>query len=148
MRETWVQSLGREDPLEEGMATHSSILAWIEEPGGLQSTALQRVGHDWTIKHGYSKNRLSIFLSPYKCLLIIPQKSKHLILHQSPYIFFLLTFSSPGNSQARILEWVAMPSSRGLSQPRDWTQVFCIASEFFTVWATREAIYLFIVSIY
>ena len=46
MRETWVQSLGREDPLEEGMATHSSILAWIEEPGGLQSTALQRVGHD------------------------------------------------------------------------------------------------------
>ena len=41
MEETWVQSLGREDPLEEGMATHSSILAWsipwTEEPGGLQS---------------------------------------------------------------------------------------------------------------
>ena len=48
-RETWVQSLGWEDPLEEGMATHSSILAWripwTEEPGGLQSTGLQRVGH-------------------------------------------------------------------------------------------------------
>ena len=45
-----VQSLGREDPLEEGMATHSSILAWripwTEEPGGLQSVGLQRVGHD------------------------------------------------------------------------------------------------------
>ena len=44
-----VQSLGQEDPLEEGMATHSSILAWripwTEEPGGLQSTGLQRVGH-------------------------------------------------------------------------------------------------------
>ena len=41
-RETWVQSLGQEDPLEEGMATHSSILAWrilrTEEPAGLQST--------------------------------------------------------------------------------------------------------------
>ena len=45
-----VQSLGQEDPLEEGMATHSSILAWripwTEEPGGLQPTVLQRVTHD------------------------------------------------------------------------------------------------------
>ena len=50
MQETQLLSLGREDPLEEGMATHSSILAWripwIEEPGGLQSMGLQRVGHD------------------------------------------------------------------------------------------------------
>ena len=41
-----VQSLGWEDPLEEGMATHSSTLAWTEEPGGLQSMGLQRVGHN------------------------------------------------------------------------------------------------------
>ena len=45
-----VRSLGEEDPLEEGMATHSSILAWripwTEEPGGLQSIGLQRVRHD------------------------------------------------------------------------------------------------------
>ena len=45
-----VLSLGQEDPLDKEMATHSSILAWevpwIEEPGGLQSTGLQRVGHD------------------------------------------------------------------------------------------------------
>jgi len=44
VRETWVRSLGQEDPLEEGMATHSSILAWripwTEEPGGLQFTGL------------------------------------------------------------------------------------------------------------
>ena len=50
MWETQVQSLGREDPLEKEMATHSSILAykipWTEEPGGLQSIGLQRVGHD------------------------------------------------------------------------------------------------------
>ena len=48
-QETWVQSLGWEDPLEEGMATHSSILAWkinIKEPGGLQSMGSQRVRHD------------------------------------------------------------------------------------------------------
>ena len=45
-----VQSLGLEEPLEKGMATHSNILAWripgTEGPGGLQSTGLQRVGHD------------------------------------------------------------------------------------------------------
>ena len=50
VQETWVQSLGREDPLEKGMATCSSILArrisQTEEPGGLQSMGLQRVGHD------------------------------------------------------------------------------------------------------
>ena len=49
-QKTWVQSLGQEDPLEEGMATHSSIIAWripwTEEPGRLWSTGLQRVGHD------------------------------------------------------------------------------------------------------
>ena len=53
--ETQVGSLGQEDPLEEGMPTHSSILAWripcIEEPGGLQSMGVQRVGHDWVTKH-------------------------------------------------------------------------------------------------
>ena len=50
MRETWVQSLGQEDPLEKEMATQSSTLAWkipqMEEPGGLQSMGSQRVGHD------------------------------------------------------------------------------------------------------
>ena len=50
VQETQVQSLGWEDPLEKGVATHSSILAWripwMEEPGGLQSLGLQRVGHD------------------------------------------------------------------------------------------------------
>ena len=50
MRETWVRSLGREDPLEKEMAAQSSILAWkipwTEEPGRLQSMGLQRVGHD------------------------------------------------------------------------------------------------------
>ena len=50
MQETWVQSLGWEDPLEKEMATHSSILAWKipwpEEPGRLQSMESQKVGHD------------------------------------------------------------------------------------------------------
>ena len=50
MQETRVQSLGQEDPLGKGMATHACILAWripwTEEPGGLQSVGLQRIRHD------------------------------------------------------------------------------------------------------
>ena len=50
VQETWVRSLDQEDPLEKEMANHSSISAWkipwTEEPGGLQSTGLQRAGHD------------------------------------------------------------------------------------------------------
>ena len=65
MQETHVQSLGWEDPLGKGMATHSSIIAWrtpwTEEPGGLQSTGSQRVGYDLAIKQQqqhteYTKN--------------------------------------------------------------------------------------------
>ena len=58
MQEAWVWSLGQEDPLEEGMATHSSTLAWkiawTEKPGGLQSRGLHRVRHNWvTNTHTY-----------------------------------------------------------------------------------------------
>ena len=54
MQETWVRSLGQEDPLEKEMAIRSSILAWkipwTEEPGGLQSMGSQRLRHDLAIK--------------------------------------------------------------------------------------------------
>ena len=69
IQETWVQSLGWEDPLENRMATHSSILAWkilwTEEPGGLQSMGLQRVRYDcatFTLKKKKSHlSSLSLF---------------------------------------------------------------------------------------
>ena len=52
LQKVWIWSLGREDPLEEGMATHSSILAWriswTEKPGRLQSRGSQKVGHHWS----------------------------------------------------------------------------------------------------
>ena len=67
MRETWVRSLGREDPLEKEMAIHFSILAWripwTEEPGGLQSTGSQRVGHDWATSL-YAKSTCLIACTP------------------------------------------------------------------------------------
>ena len=56
-QDTWVRSLGQENPLEKGMATHSSILAWktpwTEEPGRLHSRGLQRVRQNWATKHIY-----------------------------------------------------------------------------------------------
>jgi len=58
LQETWVWSLGWEDPLEEGMATHSSIPAWsipwTEKPGGLLSMGSQRVGHDWVTRQKHN----------------------------------------------------------------------------------------------
>ena len=72
MQETQVQSLGWEDPLENGMATHSSILAWsipwTEEPCGLQSIGLQRVRHGWvtnTHTHTHTHTHIYIYLCTY-----------------------------------------------------------------------------------
>ena len=69
MQETWVQSLGREDPLEKEMATHSSILAWripwMEKPNRLQSTGLQRVRHDWDTEQLSNTNQNYHELSPH-----------------------------------------------------------------------------------
>ena len=63
IKETRVWFLGQENPLEEEMATHSSILAWkilgMEEPGGLKSTGLQRLGHDWACMHKLKPQRKS-----------------------------------------------------------------------------------------
>ena len=68
MQETWVQSLGREDPLEKGMVTHSSILAWrilwADEPGRLQFMGSQRVGHELTTEQRTQHNSVGRF-----CLL-------------------------------------------------------------------------------
>ena len=79
MSETWVQSLGREDPLEKGMAADSTILAWrilwIEETAELQSMRSQRVGHDWathTHPHPPRYPASTFFSAPYRvrgCML-------------------------------------------------------------------------------
>ena len=69
VQETWVWAMGQEDPLEMGMATHSSILAWripwVEEPGKIQSMGSQRVQYDWaTNPFTFTKNYWTIY-SPF-----------------------------------------------------------------------------------
>ena len=74
-QEMWVQYLGREDPVEEGMATHSNIfpwrIPWTEEPGGLHSIDLRRVGHD--LSNLAAAAALSLYL--YTEYIEISQKS-------------------------------------------------------------------------
>ena len=59
-----------------------------------------------------------------------------------------MNYTVHGILQARILEWVAFPFSRGSSQPRDWTQVSCIAGGFFTRWATRGSLAIWLILLY
>ena len=91
-QETRVQSLGREDLLEKEMATHSSILAWeiswTVEPGRLQSTGLQRVGHDWATntfhfsKQGWANCDLLAKSSPLPDFV-----NKNLLVHSPAHSF-------------------------------------------------------------
>ena len=81
-------------------------------------------------------NRSEVSYSLCIVCLLVPQAC--------PRLCYPMDCSPPSSSahgipQSRILEWVAMPSFRGSSQPRDWTQDSCLAGKLFTVWATREA---------
>ena len=122
MQETWVQSLGWEDPLEEGMATHSSTLAWeipwIEEPGRLLGVAKNRTqltdSHFlffFFFKYVHNLLFLSVWFFRFCCCLVT--KSCLTLcdpMDGSPPASFVWRIL-----QARILEWVAIPSSRGSS---------------------------------
>ena len=132
------------------MAT-SSILAWkipwTKKPGGLQSMGLQRVEHNWATTHAgllvfYESVRIKIFN------LMFSSVQYSSVAQSCPTLCNPTDCSPPGPSvqgilQARILEWVAMPSSRGSSQPRDPTQVSYIAGGFFIIWVTRGALHPF-----
>ena len=115
MWETWVQSLVWEDPLEEGMASHSSILAWrilwTEEPGGLQSLGLQRVRHSWVTKNTHNlwreKPTSRVTFSLSMCVCSVAQsystcfERMDCVAHQAPLS----------------MGWVAVSFSRGSSNP-------------------------------
>ena len=69
----------------------------------------------------------------------LPHESEVKVTQSYPTLGEPMDYTVHGILQTRVLEWVAFPFSRGSSQPRDWTQVSCIAGGFFTSWATREA---------
>ena len=132
MRETQVRSLGREDPLEKEMVTHSSILTWklpwTEEPGGLQSIGSQRVGHNLMTEHtctpynSYHSVKAVLELTRHISLVISTSKWSEVVLScptlSGPVDCSLWGFSIHGILQVRILEWVTISSSRRSAQPR------------------------------
>ena len=99
MQETWVQSLGQEDPLEKDMATHSSILAWripwTEEPARLQSMRSQKIRHDWMTSLHFTSPYIRHFFN-CKWNLMTPC---HLL---KPLIEFLLTQSTDPNRNSKV----------------------------------------------
>ena len=90
MRETWVWSLGQEDRLQKGVATHSSILAWripwTEEPGGLQSMGLQSVRHDWVTKHTHTHTHTPPLMCSFVLASLILQTNLYSWYFYSIYI--------------------------------------------------------------
>ena len=130
MQETWVQSPGWEDPLENRMAIHSSILAWriprTEEPGGLQSMGLQRVGYDWatnthTLGDFYKSGSSNMSLTPsllHFLKHLVGQGKTHLLrqfwCHPHPQALMAGTVS-PGRllrRQSQLLGWGESHQSR------------------------------------
>ena len=101
MQEMWVWSLDWEDPLEEEMATHSSILAWkipwTEEPWGLQSMGSQRLGHVWAIEHSTHTVNLcsdSVLEALLGVFELVPEviEEKFEEYDQERYAFFIFIF--------------------------------------------------------
>ena len=126
--------------LEWGMATHSSIIAWripwTEEPGRLQSMGLRRVRHDWATSLSLSFSTESTNCYIFENFLEdlrtwawdVINSCKVSVAQLCPALCDLRDYGPPGSSvhgifQARILEWLALPSSRGFSWPRDQTWV-------------------------
>ena len=130
--ETWVRSLGWVDPLEKGKATHSSILAQRIPRTILWSMGLQRVGHDW-VTFTFTYNQRLYLWFPH-----VPPNCVHLLSCFSHVKLWDPIDCSPpvssvvGISQVRILEWIAMPFSRGSSWSKDWNHIsfiFCIGRQ-------------------
>ena len=110
MWETWVRSLGREDPLEKEMATHSSILGWripwTKEASKLQSTGSQRVGHDWAT---------SLSLSAIIWASLVAQMVKRLTAMQETWSSIPELGRSPGERNGNPLQYSCLenPVDRG-----------------------------------
>ena len=93
-------------------------------------------------KRGWTVNGLcswKLFLNSPYCLLCVCSVASAMSGSLQPHVAHQAPLSM-GILQARILEWVSMPSSRGSSQPSNGTQVSCVADGFFTSWATQEAL--------
>ena len=136
--------LSSPSPSAFNLSQHQSLFQWVNlvikknEPVIQVTTWRNLKKNTLGEKSQTQKNRCPIchLYEFFFCFVLVPQSC--LILSDS-MDFSLLGSSVYGILQARILEWVATPFSKGSSRPRDWIQVSCIAGRFFTIWAIREA---------
>ena len=139
-------------PLKSWLASHLLTLRWLQQVTDSSPRSVEQGRTTAQEGGGMGINIYWIILQSLR--IIIPESLcyglncvkcvKALVTQSCLTLGDPMVCSPPGSSvhgivQARILEWVAMPSSRGSSQPRDRTQVSCIAGRFFTIWATSEA---------
>ena len=122
MQETWVHSLGRENPLEKGKTTHSSILAWGNPMDRVAKTFSNEILFNILFLSASLPFKSSLFLQTLLLLLFNCWAT-------SDSFVTPMDFSPPGSSvpvfQARILKWVTVAFTGGSSQPREWTHVSC-----------------------
>ena len=151
MQETHVRSLGREDPLEKEMETHSSILAWKIYGERSMAATVHGVAKSWTLLERLStgnseETERKCWNQEYKLLFFQVRAVCYCLVTKSvPTLCNPMNCSPPGSSvhgisQARILEWVAILFSRGSSQPRDWNCVSWNGRQIISHWAMREDI--------
>ena len=149
VQETWVRSLGWEDPLEKEMATHSSILAWripwTEKPCGLQSMGSQRIGHDWAS----NTILLQRFFSP-KTVCPQPLCIFSELSHPFPWLYcgiFLITpqnvslaqLSSLNSNPTHPIPWLPYKINYSFSQHLSCNVSSCVLDESGTVLPSRRS---------
>ena len=125
---SWVRNLGR------------TQLIWYGMVPSLHGRQMGKKWKQWQILFSWAKKSLwtVIVTMKLKDTCSLEGKVKVKVAQSSPTLCDPMDYIVRGILQARILEWVAIPFSRGSSQPRDRSQVSCIADGFFTSWATRE----------
>ena len=156
MQETQVQSLSQEDPLEKGMATHYSILAWripwTDSTGHIPRSRISGLYNNYLAF--FSPNFIYLFLSVLylHCRAGLSLVAAVCCAQSCLTLCDPMDWSPPGSSvhgilQARILEWGATPSSRGSSQSRNQTCIsciFCMAGKFFTAEPLGKPLFSFL----
>ena len=124
--------------IQEVVEFSGHFIAWMRRQSRPLSSLLESIGQGNFIPKSTSGRHKQV--SAHKSNVNNASKKEREVTQSCLTLCDPMDCTVHGILQARILEWVAFPFSRGSSQPRDQTQVSCIAGGFFTTWATREAI--------
>ena len=127
--EMWVRSLGREDPLEEGVATHSSNLAWrflwTEEPGRLQSIVLQRIRHNWSDLAQHRTGHLICIHQPQRLLILVKKRFNIILDSRKKHYYKSSVNNNNGFISVRGVILLESPKKKHIYSPQWWMHWDC-----------------------